>query len=640
MAGIAAVVCLLAVVLAALMTDLRDRALPEALGARASITVMYPTGSNDDAQLRAELAEASARFGLGLVRALPEVEAGSGAVYALLERADSSTEPVPRFGTLPDARLYGSARLDASPTAGEYLVTGQSPDRVGFTAWAESSGIDIEWKQDSPLEMARLLVSQPSFLAALFAVLGLVTVALIGWLTVRSRGRALSVFAGIQPGRSALSDLRTFSGVFLGTSGVLVAATMVAVGVARGWVFAPRFGLVVGIGIALSWIVAVLIGAVLLRASVPTAASLVSRVPPMRSLGRAGAIARLVLLAMVLISISPAWATQARAGESARQLSQWQSLGDRVELVVTGVTEVQWQELSPRLGNLLRTADERGVAALSTVWDRSRLDEYGITPETPPSIMFATPTWFPDARLPDGERVQPSPSVAARYQQELEIWAVDAQTAATLSANLIFIVPPLDADVLGVGLGNATLEARPGVHIAVFDSFAPFKSDILASLATTGNIVLSDLATAQALIQEFGLTGEVRARYIAENGLMHAQFAAGFAALTAASLAALILGLLLASSIGARIHAEVNARIDHPLRVAGVSPLRVVAARVRRESVQGVVVIAVVGTLVVLTAQPGAWLVVLVGAAALALSPLTHLIAGQRTFIILRRRLI
>ncbi|MCS4275918.1 hypothetical protein M2390_001090 [Mycetocola sp. BIGb0189] len=637
-AGIAVVACVLTLILAALITDLRDRSLPEAVGARASVVLTYPSGATDDARLRSDLAAASARFGLGLVRALPAAVSGGGSVYAELERERDRPKSVPRFGPLPAASLVGADRLESSPTAGEYLVTGTTADRAGFARWARSVAIDMSWRQDSPGETIRLVLSQPSFLMATLAVFGLSIVSMLGWLTVRARGRALSILAGIRPSRVLLADIRLFSGTFLGTSTALTAVTALIVGLWRGWVFVPRIATLLAGGILTGWILAVLVGVSVTAASLPTSRMLARRIPPMRALGRVGAIARVILLAAVLGTLSPALSAQAQASDAARQLSQWESLGQRTEIVIPSGTEERWQRLRTPVAAMLRAADERGLAALSIVWEREQLREYGVTGNIPAAIMFATPRWFPEDRVPAGTRNRASQSLRESFRQDLENWTGTSEQARSVSESLELLTPVPGTDVLGVGLGNGTLDARPGVGIVMFENLNVFNNDFLAALATSGNIVLRDRESAQQLLAEFGLQGEVRARYIAENGLVQAQFAAGFATLSAAALAALILGLVLATILGARIHAEVNARADHPLRVAGVRPLRVVAARVRTESIQAAAVVVTITAIVGIAQQPGFWIVAGVGVLAILLTPLTHMRAGQRVFVNLRHR--
>jgi hypothetical protein len=176
----------------------------------------------------------------------------------------------------------------------------------------------------------------------------------------------------------------------------------------------------------------------------------------------------------------------------------------------------------------------------------------------------------------------------------------------------------------------------------LYDAYSDFNSTALIS---TKNIVFTGVVATQQLLERHGLDaqalrnrgfkGNLHVVYIAEEGLLLAQFAAYVVWLRTLALLALAIAFTVAAAISALITALLQAKRDFPLRVAGWSWLRILQGRVAREVLVGV---GLVG-FVVLLQRPEAMGAVLAAAAlGLLVVPLSHLFAARWCFHGVSRR--
>jgi hypothetical protein len=213
----------------------------------------------------------------------------------------------------------------------------------------------------------------------------------------------------------------------------------------------------------------------------------------------------------------------------------------------------------------------------------------------------------------------------------MELWSRDHRTAAEVLSKVAFyrysesIKMPVSLAGNGdlVFPDDALIIVAPRVH-------EMFNDDFLASAASSKNLVFTGLGPTQALIAQHGLQHKVQVKYVAEEGILRAQFTAYFAWLQGVSLVALIVALVVSALVGAFITAVLKARRDFPLRLAGKRWLEILPDRVAREWVVGVALAVLV---ILVRGLQGSVLVAAVAVAGLLLSPLTHLMAARWAFV-------
>ncbi|WP_116115903.1 hypothetical protein [Austwickia chelonae] len=201
--------------------SLLDRSAPVAVGARASLDLDFTRSPELGADPYPRLAAAAEKYRVGLVKLLPDLSGDqSGQVLVPLGGVDVSGQ-IARFGgsTSP---VRPVEVLESSYPSGEYLVTGPSADRSGFTSWLEGQGVIVRWVDISIGTSLEMLYRQPSFLATIGAVVGLSGSLVLYWAAVRARTRSLRILNGVSAARIQAEDLSVF-GVAVG-AGAAVAA--------------------------------------------------------------------------------------------------------------------------------------------------------------------------------------------------------------------------------------------------------------------------------------------------------------------------------------------------------------------------------------------------------------------------------
>lgn len=212
----------------------------------------------------------------------------------------------------------------------------------------------------------------------------------------------------------------------------------------------------------------------------------------------------------------------------------------------------------------------------------------------------------------------------------LELWTRHRLSPAAGLAKLSFYRYQGPTKIpLSVG-GNGDLAFVDHSIIMVAPSLADlFNDGFLASAASSNNVVFTGLGPTMALVKQHGLANKVFVKYVAEEGVLQAQFSAYFAWLKAISLVALVVALVLSALIGALITAMMKARRDFLLRVAGKPWSEILTGRVAQEWLVGAALTVVV---ILFQGLQGAALVALVAVAALLISPLTYLVAARWSF--------
>ncbi|MFC0647035.1 hypothetical protein [Cellulomonas phragmiteti] len=630
----------LVALVAAIVTDLHDRSLPQGLGARAAVTLDFADAHLGDQRAFTELARVSEEGGLGLVRVAADLTGGgAGTVYVPVGPDADVPSSVATFGGRDDVRVAPPEALANSFATGEYLVTRAAGDREALETWAAQHRVSVDWAEADLVSTLQLVVREASFASSLLAASVLTVTLVLFWLSVRARGRAVRVLGGVPAWRIQLEDVGGFlAAVAVAAAAVVVLATAV-VAVGQGAVFVPfylRTLLVLsGAVVATSAVAALAVSA----ASWPTAESLASRRSPVTGLRGVTTVVAALVFTLVVSAVGPAVTAWNQASRAAEQQATWYALADQVSLVFpSALGEEGFVELMPAVGALLADAEEAGGAALSSTWASE--PAYGYDLGEVGHLALVNQDWLDlmrrgSVRTGSGGLVQvPAGQVPAEVRDflvpSLEIWSRDPRPGEEVYAQLQFYRVADGVTLPMATAGGGELEFLDDALVAVVPALhQTFDDDFLASLTSSQNIVLTGLAPTLELVRAHGLEGSVEVRYVAEAGALQAQYTAHFAWLRGVSLLALAAALTLTAAVGALITAMLRARRDFPMRLAGRSWAQILAPRVGREVVAGLAI-----TALVVAWQEGRELALVVTVAALALlvSPLTHLAAARWSF--------
>jgi len=643
--GVTLVLFGLVALVAAIVTDLHDRSLPQGLGARASVVLDFTDANLGDQRALAELARLSDDSRLGLVRVTADMsEGGSGTAYVPLGTRTDIPSTVATFGDRDGARVAPVSSLEHSFATGEYLVTQVGGDRDALEAWAGANRVSVRWAEAGIGSTLQLVVREASFASSLIAAAVLTVTLVLFWLSVRARGRAIRVLGGVPAWRIQVEDVGGFLTAVVTAALTVVVAATVVVGVGQGWVFVPFYlqTLLVlsGVVLVLTAVAALVVSA----ASWPTAESLAARRSPVAGLRGVTTVVAALVFTLVVSAVGPGVTAWTQASRVAAQQKTWYALADQVSLVFpSALGEDGFVALMPAVGGVLEDAERAGAVALSSTWTSGPAHGYDFGDVD--HLALVSQGWLDlmghDAQSADAGAAgsdglvpvatgQVPPEVREFLVPSLELWSRDKRPGAELYSQLRFYRLDGERPLPMAQTGGGELQFLDEALVAVVPSLhATFDDDFLSSLASSQNIVLTGLAPSLELVRAHGLEGRVEVRYIAEAGALQAQYTAYFAWLRGVSLLALAVALTLTAGVGALIAAMLSARRDFPMRLAGQPWSRILATRVGREVVAGAAI-----TALVVAWQEGRemWPVIAVACLALLVSPLTHLAAARWSF--------
>ncbi len=638
--GVAMVLFGLLSVAVVIITDLHDRSYPEGLRASSAATLDFgSSGLTDDVAFQ-RMGELSDQLGIGLVKIAPDLAGNqSGQVFVVLGR-QSLPQTIDRFGDEPDARVRDSTALANSYASGQYLVTGDTTRLAEFRAWLTDHRVAGEWSDDTLGATLTLVARQGSFAISLVAATAMMVALVLYWLSVKAKGRALRVLAGVPTWRIQVEDL---GGFLLTLCAAALACDVVAVlfvGFTQGWAFVPYYATSL-LTIDIVVVVATMVGAVAMSlASWPSAELLAAREPAVKSLRRTSIVLKATTFTLVLAAVAPALAAYGDAEEAAAQQAQWKSLADQVSIsFLAALGESGFQQIEPDIGSVVSDAEARQGAALSYAWDREGLAGARIEPYD--FLTLVNQKWLDLMLSGDapGQRQQGlipitvdqlPPGARQFLGANLELWSRRHLSADELLRGFSYYRSSEQVTVPVALGGNGDLVfPDDAVFIVAPTLHSTFNDSYLASVASTNNLVFTGLGPTQALLAEHGLQRKVSVKYVAEEGVLRAQVTAYFAWLQGVSLLALVVALLVSAVLGAFITAVLKARRDFPLLLAGKRWADVVSDRVASEWAVGLGL----ATLVVLSRGPdGGSVVAAVAVVALLASPLTHLAATRWAF--------
>lgn len=376
-------------------------------------------------------------------------------------------------------------------------------------------------------------------------------------------------------------------------------------------------------------------------ASWPTAAMLAAREPAVKSLRKTSVVLKVATFALVVAAVAPAYMAYTDSKEIAVEQAQWKSLADQVALSFeAGMGESGFQELMPKVGNIVNIAEERDSVALSYTWTAElagdELEPYGY-------VTLVNQRWLDlmlgEERGGDGENQPKSDLISVSRDQvpggikrlvgeQMELSSRDHVTADEALSEISFYRYAGQGTFPMSSGGNLEF-SNDAIIVIVPSVYDTFNDDFLASAASSSNLVFTGLKPTQELISRNGLENGLFVKYVAEEGVLFAQLTAYFAWLQGISLVTLVVALIVSALIGASITAVLKSRRDFPLRLAGKRWAEILADRVAKEWSVG---IFLTGLVILLRGFDGGVLVAVVTVAALLVSPLIHVLAARWVF--------
>lgn len=629
---------------AVIVADLHDRGSPVQLGAKSMVSLDFADSGMSDEEAFRQLGRLSDRLELGLVKVAPDLSGDqSGQVFVVVGDKDNFPDTISRFGDQPDAQIKESAALGNSYVSGQYLVTGESARLAEFEGWLTDNRISSELNYDSLGTVLQLLVRQSSFATSLIAASVLMVSLVLYWLSVKARGRALRVLAGVPAWRIQYEDLVGFLAAISAAAVLCGVVAVTYVGLTYGWVFAPYY-----VWALLTFYTVVIVATMACAmamsvASWPSVAMLAAREPAVKSLRKVSVVLKAATFALVLAAVAPAYAAYTDAEEAAAEQEQWKSLADQVALSFVGEgSQNDFRALMPSVGNLVKDAEERDAVALSFTWD-NEMTNGDLKPYA--YVSLVNQRWL-DLMLDEGqdgreEESQPKlrlvplsrDQLPDRIRQRLlggqvEMWTRASLTETEARSEMSYYQPAGSVE-FPMSSGQSLEFSNDAVIVVVPEVYGTFNDDFLAATASSSNLIFTGFGPTQELVEQHGLQKDVNVKYVAEEGVLRAQLTAYFAWLQGISLAALIAALVVAALIGAFITAVLKARRDFPLRLAGKRWAEILANRVAKEWAAGTVLAALV---ILARGLDGGVLVATVVAVGLLVSPLIHVGAARWAF--------
>ncbi|WP_077318813.1 hypothetical protein [Virgibacillus proomii] len=636
--------------LAAIITDLYDRDFPQAIGVESRFSLNFSESSFSVTEAFAKLEELDTRWDLGLVKVAPDLASdGDDQIFVALNDEDLPAE-FTWFGGDGVGKIVGKDRLATSYPDGFYLVTGEKAHLGEFEDTLKSAGVEVGRGDASIFDSLGFVIQERGFAAAVLSAFALIVALALFWLSLRARGRALRVLGGCPTVRIQVQDLAGFGGVLLVSAGAVALAAAVYVGVFHGWMYVGTY-LKALVSLQIAVIAVSLLAALIMSASAwPSATMLATRQPAVKSLRSAAIVIQALTFLLVVAAAGPAWSAYKHSSAMAAEMAQWKKLADQVAIVfATDVDEMDHME--PMIGKLVKDAESLDAVALSYTYTQEMtmpadLGEYSAISYVNQRWLDLVTTGAPQPAVTSVPYHSLPEDVTRMVREEAELLS-RGELSKELFAQFQFL-RPVDGFRLPVaqGGGGERLHFADDVLVVVVPSlYDTFNDSALTSMASGSNIVFTGVTATQQLLErngldvqalrDRGLKGELKVAYIAEEGILLAQFAAYVVWLQNLALIALVVAFTVAAAISALITALLQAKRDFPLRVAGRSWARILQSRVAKELLVGVGLVGVV----VFFQKPDALGAVLVAAAyGLLVVPLSHLFAARWCFNGVSRR--
>jgi len=629
--------------MAVMVTDFHDRAWPLDLGAQSKITLDFSQTSLGPAQATDLVVSIGQAQDLGLYKQAPDLADTGSDVFVAMD--GQPLQSVQWFGGQTASEVLGLERLANSSPDGTYFV--ENPEHLTQAVeQLQAQGVGVVRTDASVLDTVRQLATESGFASPVMAAALLVAALTVFWLASRARSRALRVLGGGSAWRIQIQDMGGYLLLLLGCAALVAALSCVLVGIFRGWVYVPVFATGLLVFEAVTVLICVAVILIMSCLAWPSADLFAARKPAVVTLrGPARVVQAATLLALIACA-GPAWTASQDAGQTARQLATWNELSDQVALNFA-MSEQYFDQIAPRVMQVVASAEDEGQAAMSyTIAEDDWQGDFGQYS----AISLVNPGWIDLV----GEATGKDPLVPVSREQvaelldrelgpSLDLWGGQSRSGTDVLADLRAYQPaPNVAFPVADGGSSGQLSFLDDVLVLETPTISTvFDAPNLISLASTGNVVLTGVGPTQERLnaagldaqhlETMGVEGSINPLYVAEQGILQAQYAAYLARILAVSVAALAVAFLVAAGVNAMVAALLNARRDFPMRLTGATWERTTRSRAMKDLIVGGLLVILV--LAFQIANPAALLATAVsGVAGLAALYLSHSAAAAAVF--------
>ncbi len=634
---------------AGIVTDLHDRTFPQAIEAQSRLGLGFGDSQLTDREAFLKLAQWGAEGELGLVKIAPDLTGDSDerVFVALDDRELPST-----FGWFSGngvGSVVSDKRLANSSPDGSYLVTGDNSRLPDLERRLRDAGVQVTRTDASVTDSLRFAMGEGGFRAAVLAVLALIAALSLFWLSMKARSRALRVLGGSPTLRIQAQDLGGFAGVLIFSAAVVCLSAAAYVARFHGLAYVRPFAEVLVI-LHLGVIASSLLAALAMSALAwPSATVLATRQPAVSTLRSAAIVVQVLTFLLLVAAAGPTWSAHQSSSATAAEMAQWKRLADQVAIQF-GMSDQEMSGIESQIGNLVDDAESAGVLAYSYTFTK---EQWGGDLGGYSGVSFVNQRWldlltgdaFRDALKPvPYERVQGM--LAREFGETLTLLSRDSISHEQIFAELDYR-EPIDGFQLPIAEGGGgNLQFLDDVLVAVVPSLHTMINDRnLTSMISTRNVLFTNVSATQTLLERHGLgtdtlldrgfRGELNVVYVAEEGILRAQFLAYVVWLMTLSLVALIVAFAVAAAISAVISSLVHAKRDFPLRLTGHSWALILQGRVARQLLVGAGLVAVV---VLFQSRDEIGAVLAVALFGVLVVPLSHLFAAHWSFASVSKR--
>lgn len=632
--------------LSIIIIDLYDRDFPKAIETKSRLNIQFDESSLLTNEAFSLLEKLDLKWNLGLLKIAPDLARdGEGQVFAHL-----NDEDLPRkftwFNGSSGGKVVGKDRLANSYPDGFYLVTGDTTYLEEFEQALQSEGINVSRKDASIIDSLMFIVQERGFATAVLAAFTLIITLSLFWLTLRSRGRALRVLAGSPTVRIQIQDLAGFVGALLISATTIALVSTIYVGFFHGWLYVYTF-LQTLMSLEVTVIVISLIAALLMSATAwPSATMLATRQPAVKSLRTAAIVIQALTFLLVVAAASPAWLAYKHSSTMATEMAQWKQLSDQVAIVfATKVNEMDYME--PMIGELIKDADFHNQTAFSYTYTQEMWPSLDFKDFS--AISFVNQRWLDLVVKNNTENAKlttPIPNhtisqdIYKEIREEAEFLSREG-ISDELFSEFQFLQPSegFRIPVAQAGGGERLSFVNDVLLVVVPSIYKVYNDSALTSMISGSNIIFTGVTDTQELLKKHnldvqslrneGIEGELNVVYVAEEGILLAQYAEYVVWLLNLSLLALVIAFTVAVAISAWISALLQTKRDFPLRLAGMSWREILISRVTRELLVGIALTAIV---IFIQNPDEIWPVLIVVAYGLLVVPLSHLFAARWCF--------
>jgi len=631
--------------LAVVITDLYDRDYPQSINVENRLSLDFSKSNLSIDEEFETLIKLDARWGIGLVKIAPDLASENNKIFATLNKEDLPNK-FSWFNGNDKGKVVGKDRLANSYPDGSYLVTGETEYLDDLEQELKTVGVEVYRNEASIFDSLKFVVYERGFAAAILASFALIVTLSLFWLSIKAQSRALRVLGGCPTIRIQIQDLLGLGSLLLIAASVVTLGAVGYVGVFHGWIYVGTF-LKVLVSLEVAAIVVSLFASLIISAfSWPSATIIATRQPAVKSLRSAAIVIQSITFVLVVAAAGPAWSTYKHSSDKATEMEQWKQLSNQVSIEfatdIDEMEDIEWQ-----IGELVKDAELHDQAALSYTFTKEvgHGDDYGEYS----AFSFVNNQWLDLMTMDatESESLFELVSYSDIPDDLVELVRINAKMwerkgNSDKILNKFKFLQPVDGFQMPVSLGGSGEElyfSDDTLLVLVPSIYDTFNDSNLTSLVSIKNIVFNGVAPTQQLMEQHnldvkalrnqGIGGELNIVYIAEEGMLQAQYISYIAWLQNLSLITLIIAFSIAVAINALIIARLHAKRDFPLRVAGKSWFSIIQVRVAREFLVG---LGFVGVVYLLQRPEEIGPILVIMTYGLLIVPMSHLLAIRWCF--------